>query len=214
MERRDRFTRWATAAAVLAALLLVPPEPAQAAAADYRLGFGDTLSIAVVGQPNYAVVAQPVRPDGRITLPLVQDIVVQGKTVQEVTAQLSRSYRPYFADAQIVVQVAKFRELRVTLIGQVSKPGTLAFPTMPTLVEVLAGAGGLTERAERRSVKVLLPGGTHKRYDLEAILAGSQPMPTIPEGAVVEVAEVWGPDFYRVLPLVGTVITAGVLLLR
>lgn len=212
MQRRDRVTRWAAAAAIVAAF--VAGRPAAAAPADYRLGFGDTLSVSVVGQPNYAVVGQPVRPDGRITLPLVQDVVVQGRTVQEVTKQLARAFRPYFSDAQVVVQVAKFRELRVTLLGQVGKPGAMTFTSTPTLVEALASAGGLTERANRSAVKVLLPGGAQQTYDLEAILAGLAPMPTVPEGAVVEVQEVWGPDFYRVLPLVGTVITAGVLLLR
>lgn len=207
-----RMHRWAVAMAITAGLVALSPGPAiaAAAAADYRLGFGDTLSVSVVGQAAVAVTAQPVRPDGRITLPLVQDINVQGKTVQEITQTLARAYRPYFADAQVLVQVAKFRELRVTLIGQVHKPGTLTFASSPTLVEVLAGAGGLTERAERHAVKVLLPGGAQKSYDVEAIMAGSQPMPMVPEGAVVEVTEVWTPDLYRMLPVAASVITASV----
>lgn len=211
MERLTRVARRVMATTVMVGLLTLTPTPASAAPGDYRLGFGDTLSVSVVGQPNVAVAAQPVRPDGRITLPLVQDILVQGKSVQEITAILARAYRPYFADAQIVVQVAKFRELRVTLIGQVQKPGTVSFASVPTLVEALAGAGGLSDRAERSAVKVLLPaGGGQKVYDLEGILTGRQPMPTVPEGAVVEVSEVWGPDFYRVLPVAASLITAGV----
>lgn len=214
MRTGTRATRWVATASLVAAFLVLPPGPAAAAPADYQLGFGDTLTISVVGQPTLAITGQPVRPDGRISLPLVQDIMVQGKTVQQVSSALSQAYRPFFAHAQVLVQVAKFRDLRVTLIGQVHKPGTLTFSARPTLVEVLATAGGLTERAERRAVKVLLPGGGQQVYDLDAILAGSQPMPSVPEGAVVEVGEVWGPDLYRMLPLVGSVITAGVLLLR
>lgn len=214
MERRNPAARWIAAALLTTAFVAGTPAAALAAGADYRLGYGDTLNVSVVGQPALAVGAQPVRPDGRITLPLVQDVVVQGKTVQEVTSALARAYKPFFADAQIVVQVAKFRDLRVTLIGQVARPGTLAFATAPTLVEALANAGGVMERAERKAIKVIAPGGTQKVYDLDAILAGQQPMPLVPEGAVVEVTEVWTPDVYRWLPLLGTVITAGVWLVR
>ena len=84
--------------ALTALLLLALAAPPAAGAepdrpADYRLGFGDAVSVTVLGQPTLSVEGQPVRPDGRISLPLVQEVRVQGRTIAEVTTDLTAAFR-------------------------------------------------------------------------------------------------------------------------
>jgi polysaccharide export outer membrane protein len=210
MTIRPLATRWVLAAAIA----LAAQSPGLARTQDYKLGYGDAVTVTVVGQPSLSVADQPVRPDGRITLPLVQQVEIQGKTVAEVTEALNRAYKPFLTTPQIVVTVARFRPLRVTVLGQVTKPGTYAFEAAPTLVDLVATAGGLTDRAARGSIRVVAPGGAVRSYDLDALLSESGPMPTLGEGSVVEIGEVWGPDLYRLIPIAASVITAGALLWR
>jgi protein involved in polysaccharide export with SLBB domain len=210
MTMRTHAIRWALAAALVAAA----QAPMLARSADYKLGYGDAVTVTVVGQPNLSVQDQPVRPDGRITPPLVQQVEIQGKTVAEVTAALNKAYRPFLTTPQIVVTVARFRPLRITVLGQVVKPGSYAFEEAPTLIDALATAGGLTERAARSSVRVMEPGGKSLTYDIDSLLQGKGPLPRMREGSVVEIGEVWGPDFYRLIPIAASVITAGALLWR
>ena len=199
---------WAIAVSLLGA------GPALARGADYQLGYGDALSVTIVGQPTLSVEGQAVRPDGRITLPLVKEVIIEGRTVAEVTAALEKAYKPYLTHPQIVVSVAKFRPLRVTVMGQVTKPGTYAFEGEPTLVDALATAGGLTDRAQRGAIKVMTPGGESRVYDLDRLMSGAEALPKLSEGSVVEIAEVWGPDYYRLIPIAASIITAGALLWR
>lgn len=219
-----RFGMSLLATAVVTASWIAPaiaaPTPAVAAAAasaqpaEYRVSYGDALTIYVVGQPTLSVTDLAIRPDGRITLPLVQDLPVQGKTVPEVTALVTKSFKPFLASPQVMVNIARFRPVKITALGQVKLPGTFAFEATPNLVDVIAKAGGLTERASRTSVKVIDPKGTVTMYDIDQVLTGKQTLPAIAEGTVVEVGEVWGPDWYRVLPVIASVITAGAFLMR
>ena len=212
MSIRKWAPRWVVSWAI--AVSLVGAGPALARGADYQLGYGDALTISIVGQPSLSVEAQAVRPDGRISLPLVQEVEIAGKTVAELTADLVKAYKPYLLSPQIVVSVAKFRPLKVTVLGQVTKPGTYDFEAHPTLVDALATAGGLTERAQRGAIKVMTPGQPAQVYDLDRLLSGESELPRLAEGSVVEIAEVWGPDYYRLIPIVASIITAGALLWR
>lgn len=207
-------TRWMLSLMAAIAMVSASPGTAFGRSADYKLGYGDALSVTVVGQPNLSVEAQPVRPDGRISLPLVQQVQIQGRTVEEVTAALTRAYKPYLQNPQIVVNVAHFRALKVTVLGQVAKPGTYTFDELPTLVDAVATAGGLTDRAQRGAITVVAPGGKRQTYDLDRLLTTAGPMPRLSEGSVVEIQEVWGPDWYRIIPITASILTAGALLWR
>lgn len=188
--------------------------PALAASQDYHLAYGDSLNVTVVGQPTLSVSNEPIRPDGQIDLPLVQELRVEGETVPQLTQALVQAYKPYLAEPQIVVSVAQFRPLRVTLLGQVNRPGTSDFQSAPTIFEAIAAAGGLTERAARDSIKVRTPDGQVTVYNLDTLLTNGEAPPTISAGSVVEVGEVWMPDFYRILPVAASLLTAAALIAR
>lgn len=180
----------------------------------YRLGYGDAVSVTIVNQPAMAVNAEPIRPDGRLSLPLIPEVRAEGRTVAELTATLEQAYVPYFQHPQVLVHVDRFRPLRVTLIGKVAHPGTFDFDRAPTLVEALAMAGGLTDRGERKQIRVIAPGQAPVSYDLDTLLADRRTPPQLAAGTVVEVPEVWGPDLTTVLPIAATLVTAAALVLQ
>lgn len=202
--------RW-TLAATLALLACLP---AQAEPGSYRLRDGDSLNVTVLGHNELSVQGQAIRPDGRLSLPLVPEIGASGLTVAELSAELSRAYRPYLKSPQVVVSLARLRPLKVTVLGQVQHPGSFDFEEAPNLVEAVARAGGLTDRAERQAVQVMTPGGQSRRYDLDRLLSGKEELPRLEEGSVVEVQETWGPDWYRIVPVLSAAVTAGALLFQ
>jgi polysaccharide export outer membrane protein len=196
----------------LVLLLVLGSLPAMALSPDYRLRPGDVVEVSILGHPELSVPSEPVRPDGQITMPLVHELPVAGHTVSEVTALVTRALKAFLADPPVVVSLVRVRPLRVTLLGQVGHPGTFDFEEPPTLLEAIASAGGLTERAERRALKVVEPGRGAVTYELDDLLTGRKALPRLQEGSVVEVGEVWGPDLYRVtVPVLTTLITAAVI---
>lgn len=195
-------------AALVSSLVSLP-----ALASDYRLRFGDSINVTVVDHPELSVASQPIRPDGRISLPLVPEYSASGKSISETTQDLASAYKRYLANPQLSVSIARFRPLRVTVLGQVQHPGTYDFEDVPSLVGAIATAGGLTERAERSAVKVVAPQAAYT-YDLNSLLQDPASIPGVADGAIIEVGEVWGPDYYRLVPTVAAMLTAVALLIR
>lgn len=194
----------------LAVLLGIRQAPAWAgdAAPEYRLQPGDTLNVTLIGHPDLSVRDEAVRPDGRVSLPLVSQVDAGGKTVEQVISDLQQAYRPFLTDPVVVVNVAKFHHLHVSVLGQVAKPGVYDFNSEPTLVEALAAAGGPTDRANRDDIEVAEPTGARLRFDLDKLLASPDQIPLIPEGSAVDVEQVWYPDLTEDLPIAATVLLA------
>lgn len=188
--------------------------PAVAEPESYRLRYGDSLNVTVLGHAELSVQGQSIRPDGRLSLPLVPEIEAGGRTVSELSAALAKAYRPYVTSPQVIVSLAKLRPLRVTVLGQVQRPGTFDFEEAPNLLDALARAGGLTDRAERQAIHVMSPGMEARRYDLDRLLSGKEQLPRVSEGTVIEVRETWGPDWYRIIPVLSTAVTAAALVLQ
>lgn len=198
-----------------AACMLCLPAGWAGAEEAYRLRSGDTLNVTVVGHPDLSQQGIPVRPDGRIALPLAQEVKVQGKTVHEAIESLCTAYLPYLSKPQVSVSIARFRPIRVTVMGQVEHPGALEFEESPTLAQAIAMAGGLSERAMRNGIRVMAPDGTLRTFDLDRVLTAQEAPPPLVEGTVIEVAEVWGPDLYRVtIPVLTALITAAAYLVH
>lgn len=149
------FVLAACTAATPPASLVAPPADAAAA---YRIGPGDTLSIAVYGAPDLSVTSLPVRPDGRISTPLVPDLVAVGKTPTELGAEIASRLRKYVKDPEVTVMVNTFngplsRSIRV--IGQATTPETIPYVDGMTLLDVMVAVKGLTPYAAGNSAKVI-----------------------------------------------------------
>ena len=122
---------------------------------DYRIGIDDVLDIAVWNVVELQKTV-PVRPDGKISLPLVNDVVAAGLTPMELRSQLTRQMAAFVQNPDVSVVVREIRSLKISVIGQVKTPGRfdLKGPST-TVLDALALAGGFTEFASRRKITIL-----------------------------------------------------------
>jgi len=125
-----------------------------------RLGKGDVLSISVYDEPDLTISEVPIRPDGKISFPLVGDIQADGRTVDEVNADLTDRLRQYLLAPKVSVIVTAFNSLNYVINGEVVKPGVYPLVTDVTITAALAKAGGLN-KGQFRSSSVELADLTH-----------------------------------------------------
>jgi protein involved in polysaccharide export with SLBB domain len=138
------------------------------ASPDYRMGAGDVLTIEVRGQPDLTKTAV-VRPDGKVTLVLLDDVFVQGLTTAEIDDKVTRSYNQYIVNADVTVSVVGFNSQKVYVWGQVFRQGDQPFDGEVTLVDALARAGGANERAETKRI-LLTRGGTVRELNFYRVV--------------------------------------------
>lgn len=208
------FTAFALALALVAGPL--PPAQAQtappAAVVDkqYVLRFGDSLNLKVVENEKLTIEAQPIRPDGRISLPLIGEVKAGGLTLPQLTERINKAYGRFFVDPHVIINVAEFRPLDITVIGLVNKPGTYQVKEPIRLLQAIALGGGYdTQRSDLRDVLVVRANGETQRIDLFAVLNGKlEDNVIIADGDTVRVNEVGSPDWYRILPTVASVVSA------
>jgi polysaccharide export outer membrane protein len=114
---------------------------------DYLLGAGDLLQVTVFESKSLNTTVR-VSSRGHITLPLLGQVEVKGLTAREVEIKIEKYYRvKYIKDPHVSVFVEEHMSKRVTLVGQFKQPGTFEYPSRQTLLDVMALAGGLTDKA-------------------------------------------------------------------
>lgn len=143
---RDYTFAQATSAPPTRTISTAPP------ASDYRIHKGDKLGIKFLYQPELSDTAIIVRPDGKISLPMIEELKVEGMTVKELKTTLEKAYREVLLDPEITVQVLEFIAPRVFVSGQVTKPGSYDLRAGQTLFQVVALAGGFTREAHRKHI--------------------------------------------------------------
>ena len=125
-----------------------------------RLGKGDILNISVYDEPELSIAGVPVRPDGKISFPLVGDVQAEGRSVDELTADLTTGLRKYLLTPQVTVIVTAFNSLTYVINGEVAHPGAYPLVTDVTLAAAVAKAGGLA-KGQFRASSVELADLTH-----------------------------------------------------
>src|SRR5271167_3201989 len=131
---------------------------------NYVIGPQDVLDISVWKEPEVSRVV-PVRPDGKISLPLLNDVQAAGLTPAVLAAQITESLKKYVTSPQVTVIVTTINSQRVYISGEVVRPG--AFPMLPgmTVMQALTSAGGFTPFAKMKSIYVLREeGGKRAKY--------------------------------------------------
>jgi polysaccharide biosynthesis/export protein len=123
--------------------------------AGYRIGAGDVLQISVWNEPGASVAAVVVRPDGKVTVPLVKETDVLGMTPAELEKVLADKLAQFIHGADVTVVVKEIHSKKVYLVGAVNKVGPVALLSQMTVLQALAEAGGLTDYAKRRKIYVL-----------------------------------------------------------
>ena len=138
---------------------------------DYAIAPLDTLKIFVFRSPELSVTV-PVRPDGRISIPLVEDIQAAGKTPTKLASDIEDALKPFVQNPKTSVVVEEFADnsaQAVRVLGEVKQPAAVPYRPHITALDVVVAAGGLTEFADGNSAKLIRrgPEGSGKSYKLE-----------------------------------------------
>jgi polysaccharide export outer membrane protein len=150
-----RPVRWILGAAIIALAGLSAPAYADDQApppllqSQYIIGPGDTLNIFVWRNPDLSTKV-PVRPDGRISIPLIDDIDCTGKTPTQLAADIQERLRKYITDPRVTVMVSSFfgaYEQQVRVVGEAVTPKAVPYNAHMTILDAMIEVGGLTQYA-------------------------------------------------------------------
>jgi polysaccharide biosynthesis/export protein len=152
--------RVSTPAAAPATEGAASPGPTSAAGAvaplrsDYVIGPGDVLQITVWKNDTLSRTV-PVRPDGKISMPLLHDIQASGLTAMQLRDKIATALGEFMPNPEVAVSVNDVRSLRVSILGEVSKPGVLELRGQTTILEAIAMAGGFGPFASPSKITIL-----------------------------------------------------------
>lgn len=147
-----------------------PPAPANVASADYSyvIGPGDNLNIVVWRNPELSM-SVPVRPDGKVSAPLVDEITAQGKTSVQMAREVEQALSKYVRDPIVTVIVTNFvgpYSEQIRVVGEAGKPQFLPYKQKMTLLDVMIAVGGLTDFADGNAATVLRTSDGNKQYSV------------------------------------------------
>jgi polysaccharide biosynthesis/export protein len=130
--------------------------PASAVPESYVLGPGDVIDVFVWRNPDLTVTV-PVRPDGRITTPLAEDILVSGKTTMQAAREIEETLREYVKNPQVnvIVTTALSSQRQVRVVGQVQNPRGLQYVDGMTVLDAVLAVGGLGQFAAGNRSKIV-----------------------------------------------------------
>jgi len=128
---------------------------ARAGSDDYLIGAGDTLQVTVWKDPELSVPSLVVRPDGRITLPLVKEIAVAGMSERQAEAAIAAAMGKFVTDPIVTVVITLPTSKKIYMVGAVRKEGTLSYTYGMTVMQAISEAGGLNDFAKKTKIYVL-----------------------------------------------------------
>ncbi len=179
----------------------------------YKIGPEDVLDVAVFKVPELSKSAQ-VNESGNVNLPLVGEFPAAGRTTREIEQDLTKTLgAKYLRNPQINVSVKEYNSQRVTLEGEIKKPGIYPFRGRMTLLQLVASAGGFEATADTEVIIFRGADGktTAGKFDFEAIRAGKAKDPELVSGDVVIVnasaAKTAFQNVLKALPLAGFFLT-------
>ncbi len=147
-----------------------PPAPAAAASPEYNyiIGPGDTVNIVVWRNPELSM-SVPVRPDGKIAAPLVENLVAIGKDSSTLARDIETALGKFIRDPVVTVIVTNFvgpyaEQIRV--VGEAAKPQALPYKQKMTLLDVMIAVGGMTDFADGNHASILRTSEGNKQYSV------------------------------------------------
>ncbi len=141
----------------------IPPGPP--ASADYIIGPGDNLQVFVWRNPDLSS-SVPVRPDGKISTPLVEDLVVTGKTPNQVAREVEKRLASFLKDPLVTVIVTGFQgpfNQQIRIVGAATRPQTIRYFSNMTLLDVMIAVGGLTDLASGNRATIVRQIGSEQK---------------------------------------------------
>jgi polysaccharide export outer membrane protein len=148
----------------------LPPAPATPPSADYSyvVGAGDALSITVWRNPELSM-AVPVRPDGKISTPLIDELQAQGRTPTEIAREVEKRLSAFVRDPIVTVIVTGFvgpYSEQIRVVGQAARPQFLPYKQKMTVLDVMIAVGGLTDFADGNGASILRTSEGNKQYSV------------------------------------------------
>ena len=145
-----------------------PPAPTAAASPDYNyiIGPGDSVNIVVWRNPELSM-SVPVRPDGKIAAPLVEDLVAMGKDSTTLARDIEKELGKFIRDPVVTVVVTSFvgpYSEQIRVVGEAAKPQTLPYKHKMTLLDVMIAVGGITDFADGNATTLLRTTEGDKQY--------------------------------------------------
>jgi polysaccharide biosynthesis/export protein len=145
-----------------------PPAPLHAASADYRyvIGPGDTVNIVVFRNPELSMTV-PVRPDGKIAAPLVEDLPAMGKDPTTLARDVEKALAKYIREPVVTIVVSSFvgpYSEQIRVVGEATKPQVLPYKQNMTLLDVMIAVGGITDFADGNAASILRTSQGNKQY--------------------------------------------------
>ena len=152
---------------------------AQAAAAQvveekYQLGPEDVIEVSVWKEPDLTKQIA-IRPDGKISYPLIGEVQAAGKTVKQLREEISKRLEKYVTDAQVTVILLKTQNYKIYVMGKVNKPGEFLVGRPANVMQALAMAGGLTPFASPSKIVIIRKRGKTEEtlpFDYKAVSRG------------------------------------------
>ena len=136
----------------------VAGDPASGGTPSYIIGAGDQLGISVYRAPELSMPSIPVRPDGRISMPLIPDIVAAGKTPSQLGRELEERLKEYVQDPIVTVMVTGFIgpfDRQVKVLGEATEPAAIPYRDGMTVLDVMIATRGLTRYASGNSALIV-----------------------------------------------------------
>ena len=147
-----------------------PPAPTLAGVGDYAYHIGplDTVNVIVWRNPELSM-SIPVRPDGKITTPLIDDLPALGKSPTELERDMEKALSKFIRDPVVTVVVTTFAgpsDEQIRVIGEATKPQILPYRTQMTLLDVMIAVGGITDFADGNAARVFRVAEGGKLYNV------------------------------------------------
>lgn len=157
-------------AITLSSCATYPPAPVDAGAADYNylIGPGDTVNIVVWRNPDLSMTV-PVRPDGKISAPLVEDLPASGKNATTLARDIESALTKYLRDPVVTVVITNFvgpYSEQIRVVGEAAKPQVLPYKQKMTLLDVMIAVGGVTDFANGNKASILRAADGNKQYSV------------------------------------------------
>jgi len=146
------------------------PAPATASTDDYSyiIGPGDNLNIIVWRNPELSM-SVPVRPDGKFSTPLIDELVAQGKNPVEIAREIEKMLGKYVRDPVVTVIVTGFvgpYDQQIRVVGEAARPQALPYKQKMTVLDVMIAVGGLTDFAAGNDAIILRTAESSKQYSV------------------------------------------------
>jgi polysaccharide biosynthesis/export protein len=156
-----------------------PPDPTPMDRAPYTIGVTDVLKITVWKNPELSIDAVPVRADGMISVPLINDVQAEGLTPEELKDVITRELSEYIAEPNVTVIVVQMNSRFVSVIGEVAQDTRVPLTRDLRVLEAIASAGGFGPFADKSDVRVVRRNTdgteTEYRFDYAAYIRGRAP---------------------------------------